>query len=92
METLPDIPATTISLAGHRPNRLKRQTKTLGGALGAVITELPVQRQWSQGQLDRGDGPAFNSTDANLLSELSVESVSSSSGRLLEHLCPETVC
>jgi len=37
-------------------NKLKRQTKTLGGALGAVITELRVERQWSQSQLAQRSG------------------------------------
>jgi transcriptional regulator with XRE-family HTH domain len=37
-------------------NRLKRQTKTLGGALGAVITTLRVEKQWSQRRLAERSG------------------------------------
>jgi transcriptional regulator with XRE-family HTH domain len=37
-------------------NRLKRQTKTLGGALGAVITQLRVEKQWSQRRLAERSG------------------------------------
>jgi transcriptional regulator with XRE-family HTH domain len=36
--------------------KLKRQTKTLGGALGAAITELRVKKQWSQAKLARRSG------------------------------------
>ena len=32
-------------------NKLKRQTRTLGGALGAVITNLRVEKGWSQRRL-----------------------------------------
>jgi transcriptional regulator with XRE-family HTH domain len=37
-------------------NRLKRQTKTLGGALGTVITTLRVEKQWSQRRLAERSG------------------------------------
>jgi transcriptional regulator with XRE-family HTH domain len=37
-------------------SRLKRQTKTLGGALGAVITGLRVGKQWSQRRLAERSG------------------------------------
>ena len=37
-------------------NRLKRQTKTLGGSLGAVITKLRVEKQWSQRRLAERSG------------------------------------
>lgn len=41
--------------------KLKRQTKTMGGALGAVITELRAKEQWSQGHLARRSGYELSS-------------------------------
>ncbi len=37
-------------------NKLKRQTKTLGAALGTVITRLRVEKQWSQRRLAEKSG------------------------------------
>jgi transcriptional regulator with XRE-family HTH domain len=37
-------------------NKLRRQTKTLGAALGTVITRLRVQKQWSQRRLAERSG------------------------------------
>lgn len=36
--------------------KLKRQTRTLAGALGAALTELRVKKQWSQGKLAQKSG------------------------------------
>ena len=36
--------------------KLKRQTRTLAQALGAVITRLRTKRKWSQGQLAEKSG------------------------------------
>jgi transcriptional regulator with XRE-family HTH domain len=37
-------------------NKLKRQTRTLAGALGAVVTRLRVEKQWSQRTLAERSG------------------------------------
>ncbi len=37
-------------------NKLKRQTKTLGAALGTVVTRLRVEKQWSQRRLAEKSG------------------------------------
>lgn len=37
-------------------DKLKRQTRTLAGALGAVVTTLRVKKQWSQGDLAAKSG------------------------------------
>jgi len=46
-------------------DKLKRQTRTLGQALGFVITKLRVKKKWSQGDLARKSG--FEITTINRL-------------------------
>jgi transcriptional regulator with XRE-family HTH domain len=41
--------------------KLKRQSRTLGGALGAAITQLRVKKKWSQGQLAERSGYELSS-------------------------------
>jgi len=48
-------------------NKLKRQTRTLGQALGFVITNLRVKKKWSQGDLARKSG--FEITTINRLEQ-----------------------
>jgi transcriptional regulator with XRE-family HTH domain len=36
---------------GKVSSKLKRESKTLGQAIGAVVTQLRVERKWSQGKL-----------------------------------------
>lgn len=46
-------------------DKLKRQTRTLGQALGFVVTQLRVKKKWSQGDLARKSG--FEITTINRL-------------------------
>jgi DNA-binding XRE family transcriptional regulator len=46
-------------------DKLKRQTRTLGQALGFVVTQLRVKKKWSQGDLARRSG--FEITTINRL-------------------------
>lgn len=48
-------------------DKLKRQTRTLGQALGFVITKLRVKKKWSQGDLARKSG--FEITTINRLEQ-----------------------
>lgn len=41
--------------------RLKRQTRTLAGAIGAAITELRVGKKWSQSRLAEKSGYELSS-------------------------------
>lgn len=43
-------------VAGKLSAKLKRQTRTLGQAIGAVVTELRLKKKWSQGQLAAKSG------------------------------------
>jgi transcriptional regulator with XRE-family HTH domain len=36
---------------GKVSSKLKRETRTLGQAIGAVVTELRIGKRWSQGKL-----------------------------------------
>ncbi len=35
-------------MAGKVSNKIKRETKTLGQAIGAVVTKLRLEKKWSQ--------------------------------------------
>ena len=48
-------------------DKLKRQTRTLGQALGFVVTGLRVKEKWSQGDLARKSG--FEITTINRLEQ-----------------------
>ncbi len=48
-------------------NKLKRQTRTLGQALGFVVTNLRVKKKWSQGDLAGKSG--FEITTINRLEQ-----------------------
>jgi DNA-binding XRE family transcriptional regulator len=48
-------------------DKLKRQARTLGQALGFVITQLRVKKKWSQGDLARKSG--FEVTTINRLEQ-----------------------
>lgn len=38
-------------MPGKVSSKLRRETKTLGQAIGAVVTQLRLERKWSQGRL-----------------------------------------
>jgi len=55
------------SMARPISDKLKRQTRTLGQALGFVVTSLRVKEKWSQGDLARKSG--FEITTINRLEQ-----------------------
>jgi transcriptional regulator with XRE-family HTH domain len=55
------------SVARPISDKLKRQTRTLGQALGFVVTGLRVKEKWSQGDLARKSG--FEITTINRLEQ-----------------------
>ena len=38
-------------MPGKVSDKLKRESKTLGQAIGAVVTQLRLKKKWSQGEL-----------------------------------------
>jgi DNA-binding XRE family transcriptional regulator len=59
--------ADDASVARPISDKLKRQTRTLGQALGFVVTRLRVKEKWSQGELARKSG--FEITTINRLEQ-----------------------
>jgi DNA-binding XRE family transcriptional regulator len=59
--------AHDASVARPISDKLKRQTRTLGQALGFVVTRLRVKKKWSQGELARKSG--FEITTINRLEQ-----------------------
>ena len=43
-------------MAGKVSKKLRRQTETLGQAIGAVVTKLRIEKDWSQQQLATKSG------------------------------------
>jgi len=46
-------PSQDSTVAGKVSKKLKRQTRTLAQAIGAVVTQLRIEREWSQELLGR---------------------------------------
>ncbi len=52
-------------MPGKVSSKLKRETETLGQAIGAVVTELRLKKKWSQGELGRKAG--YSTSWVNML-------------------------